>query len=299
MTKLWNEEQIGNLSNMIIVLTDSSREISKYIIRLLAQKQAHIIVAEQSSKLSRQWLEQLQFHHPKSTITREQLDLSDLESIKALCKKLNQTIPAIDILINNASTNRLNNSMKTKNGFEIHMGANHLGHFALTGQLLPLLKNSSQGRIVVTTSVSHKKSRLELFDLNWRFRTYNKSRAYCDSRFANLLFGFYLAEELESTGSNIVVTLAHSGWTEIKSNKLRLYRYLRNFFAPTAKKGAQSILRAAFDQNAISKDYFGPSKFFELFGAPEKIHNHIFTHNFMNSEILWKQSIKLTGVDFE
>jgi NAD(P)-dependent dehydrogenase (short-subunit alcohol dehydrogenase family) len=149
---------------------------------------------------------------------------------------------------------------KTKDGFEIQMGVNHLGHFALTGLLMPLLISTPDSRVVATSSIAHKSGNIDLDDINWEKREYKTSNAYGDSKLANLYFAYELARKYKENSNIPLVTAAHPGWTSTQLQRHSLfYRVLNPFFSQNVEKGVLPTLRAAIDMNAKSGDYFGPS----------------------------------------
>ena len=149
----------------------------------------------------------------------------------------------------------------TEDGFEIQMGTNHLGTYALTGHLMPLLKATSNSRVVVTSSIAHKQGNIDFSDLNWKKRNYKTSKAYGDSKIANLYFTYKLAEILREDTDAPTITAAHPGWTR-------------------------------------SGDYFGPSGFAEMNGYPVKVKSNALSHNTESANKLWDLSEELTGVKY-
>ena len=138
------------------------------------------------------------------------LDLANLESVKEFAKKFKEKYDRLDLLINNAGV-MIPPYSKTADGFELQFGTNHLGHFALTGLLLDVLKNTADSRIVNVSSVAHKYGKLNFDDLNWETRKYSAMKAYGDSKIANLYFTYELQNRLGNT--HPMVTAAHPGWT--------------------------------------------------------------------------------------
>ena len=188
---------------------------------------------------------------------------------------------------------------KTADGFEIQMGTNHLGHFALTGRLLPLLKKTEGSRIVVLSSLAHKMGDIDFTDLNWETRKYNTNRAYGDSKLANLYFAYELARKLQDSGNTPVVTAAHPGWTGTDLQRHSgMMGFLNPLFAQGVDIGALPTLRAGFDPAAEPGDYYGPSKFFEMHGSPVKVSSNDKSHDLQASRELWRMSQELTGVTY-
>lgn len=301
MDNHWSEDDIGNLSGKVIIITGSSSGIGRYTAQVLAAHDAHVVLAVRNLAKGSALVGETKDKFPHCNMVAEYLDLTDLKTVKSFSEKIKSSYDKIDILINNAGIMIPNQEeTTTKDGFEIHFGTNHLGHFALTGRLLSLIKKSEHGRVVVVSSIAHKRANLDLIDLNWKNRKYDKYKAYCDSKIANLHFAYHLADQLSDEGSHVIVTLAHPGWTKTNITRgSKFLNFLSHSFAQNITKGSQAILRAALDKNAKSKDYYGPGNFFEMYGEPVKVKSHPNARQFVVSKLLWKQSEKLTGAPFD
>jgi NAD(P)-dependent dehydrogenase (short-subunit alcohol dehydrogenase family) len=188
---------------------------------------------------------------------------------------------------------------KTEDGFEIQMGTNHLGHFALTGLLMPLLKKTKGARIVATSSIAHRQGNIDFEDINWEKRKYDTAKAYGDSKLANLYFAYELARKLKDDPSAPLVTAAHPGWTSTELQRHNLFfKVLNPFFAQNVAGGILPTLRAATDKNAKPGDYFGPSGFQELKGAPIVVKSNEMSYNEANAKRLWDISEQMTRIQF-
>ncbi len=204
----------------------------------------------------------------------------------------------LDVLINYAGVMMCPYS-KTRNGFEIQLGTNHLGHFALTGLLMPILKKTEGSRIVTLSSMLHSWGNLDFTDLNWEKRKYKSTRAYGDSKLANLYFTYELARRLENKGGNPKITAAHPGWTSTNLQRHSgLLRFLNHLLGQSVEMGALPTLRAGFDEEANAGDYFGPSRFRHMHGYPEKQDSNELSHDENNAQKLWKISEEMTGVKY-
>jgi NAD(P)-dependent dehydrogenase (short-subunit alcohol dehydrogenase family) len=228
-----------------------------------------------------------------------ELDLSSLESVSTFAKGINRDYDRLDVLINNAGIMMCPYST-TQDGFEIQMGTNHLGHFALTGRLMPLLEKTEGSRIVALSSGAHAMGNIDLTDLNWEERNYNTQRAYGDSKLANLYFTYELARRLESNGNNPRVTAAHPGWTATDLQRHSgIMRFANLFFAQNVAMGALPTLRAAFDEDARQGDFFGPEGMFHMRGYPVVQDSSKLSHDKRNARRLWDVSEELTNVRFD
>jgi NAD(P)-dependent dehydrogenase (short-subunit alcohol dehydrogenase family) len=204
----------------------------------------------------------------------------------------------LDLLINNAGIMMCPYS-KTKNGFEIQMGTNHLGPFALTGLLMPLLIRTNHARIVSTSSVAHNQGDIDFTDINWEKRKYNTSKAYSDSKLANLYFSYELKRRLEHVENPPLVVSAHPGGTKTDlARHSGIFNVFMNLLFLPVEKGVLSTLRAATDANATSGDYYGPGGFMQVRGFPELVQSSKMSHNLKNAKHLWDISEELTGIKY-
>ncbi|MDJ0748221.1 MAG: oxidoreductase [Woeseiaceae bacterium] len=299
MTKsTWNTYDISDQKGRRVVITGATSGIGKEAARILAGKHASVIIGARNLEKAAGVIEEIRNEFSDADVTARELDLSSLESVNAFADSIVADFDQLDVLINNAGIMMCPYS-KTADGFEIQMGTNHLGHFALTGRLLPLLKATEGSRLVVVSSMAHKMGRIEFSDFDWESRKYDTSRAYGDSKLANLYFTYELARKLENYGKDPVVTAAHPGWTETDLQRHSgLMGFLNHIFAQGVDMGALPTLRAGFDPDAKSGDYFGPSRFFEMHGNPEKVESNDLSHDAEAAHALWAKSEELTGVSY-
>ena len=293
---VWTADDIPDLKDRLVVITGATSGIGKETARVLAGKNASVIIAARNLQKAEAVAAEVLKEFPNADISARELDLSDLVSVKAFADSILADFHRLDVLINNAGIMMCPYS-KTADGFEIQMGTNHLGHFALTSLLLPLLKNTPGSRIVVLSSLAHKMGKIDLGDLNWESRKYNTNRAYGDSKLANLYFAYELARRLKDSGSTPLVTAAHPGWTGTDLQRHSgMMGFLNTFFAQGVEVGALPTLRACFDADAEPGDYFGPSNFFEMHGTPVKVTSNDRSHDREAARELWERSEELTGV---
>ncbi len=294
----WNSNNISDQNGRVIIITGSTSGIGKEAARVLAGKNATIILAVRNIEKGGLVAEEICGEFPSADVTVQSLDLTDLKSVQDFATSFIKKYDRLDVLINNAGIMMCPYS-KTKDGFEIQMGTNHMGHFALTGQLLPLLKKTNGSRIVVLSSVGHRMGNIDFSDINWEKRKYNTQNAYADSKLANLYFAYELADKLENEEKAPMVTAAHPGWTRTELQRhAGMARFLNNFFSQGVERGALPTLRAAVDENAKSGDYFGPSGFMEMQGSPVKVKSNKRSHDVNAARELWKLSEKLTGTKY-
>jgi len=294
----WDASDIPNQNGRVIVTTGSSSGIGKEAARVLAGKNASVIIAVRNVTKGQSVADAIRNEYTTADVSVRELDLANLESVKAFAQSIIKDYDHLDILINNAGVMACPYS-KTHDGFEIQFGTNHLGHYALTGHLLPLLKKTNESRVVVMSSLAHKGGNLDFSDLNWDNRKYNTHKAYCDSKLANLYFAYELARKLEGEGNNPKITVAHPGWTATELQRYsRIFSFLNKIFAQGVSMGALPILRAAIDEDASPGEYFGPGKYFEMRGHPVRVDSNARSHDTNAAHQLWKQSEEMTGVKY-
>lgn len=294
----WDASDIPNQNGRVVVVTGSSSGIGKEAARVLAGKNASVIIAVRNVNKGQSVADEIRNEHATADVSVRELDLANLESVKAFARSIVKDYDRLDILINNAGIMACP-YLKTDDGFEIQFGTNHLGHFALTGHLLPLLKKTIGSRIVVVSSLAHRGGNLDFSDLNWNNRKYNTRKAYYDSKLANLYFAYELARKLEREGNNPKVTVAHPGWTATELQRHSgIFRFLNKIFAQDVSMGALPTLRAAIDEDASPGEYFGPGGYFEMRGHPVRVDSNTRSHDVDTARELWKQSEEMTGVEY-
>ncbi len=294
----WNSNNIPDLKGKVVIVTGATSGLGKEATKILAQKNASVIVAVRNTKKAESVVKEIKQIHPNAKIDIQEMDLNSLESVNRFADKVLSSYERLDVLINNAGIMACPFD-KTKDGFEIQMGTNHLGHFALTGLLMPLLEKTKNARIVATSSIGHRMGNIDFQDINWEKRKYNSNKAYADSKLANLYFAYHLAEKLKAENKDIKVTAAHPGWTRTDLQKHSLMmRMLNPLFSQGPDQGVLPTLRAAFDTNANSGEYFGPSRFFEMHGSPIVVKSNERSHDAEAAKKLWDISETLTNIKF-
>jgi NAD(P)-dependent dehydrogenase (short-subunit alcohol dehydrogenase family) len=226
------------------------------------------------------------------------LDLSSLQSVRDFAEAFKQKYDRLDLLINNAGV-MVPPYTKTEDGFELQFGTNHLGHFALTGLLIGIIRSTENSRIVNVSSMAHRQGRIDFDDLAWEKRDYRPWQAYGDSKIANLYFTYELQRRLSENGDATLVTAAHPGWTstDLQRNS-GLASCLNRFFAQKPQAGAWPTLLAAVDEEAQGGDYYGPNSFFEITGNPRKVRSNQLSKDPDIAARLWAVSEDLTGVQY-
>ncbi|MDG1332443.1 MAG: oxidoreductase [Crocinitomicaceae bacterium] len=297
-TSNWNTNDIPDQKGKVVIITGATSGLGKEASKILAQKNATVIMAVRNVQKAEAVASEIRKEYPEAKIEINALDLGSLSSVRTFSKEISEVHDHIDILINNAGVMMCPYS-KTEDGFEIQMGTNHLGHFALTGLLMPLIKKAERGRIVATSSIGHRSGNIDFSDINWESRKYKTTQAYGDSKMANLYFAYELGRKLSKEDNAPIATAAHPGWTSTDLQRHSLFfRVLNPVFSQKVARGVLPTLRAAIDPEAKQGDYFGPKGFQEMKGNPIVVGSNDLSHNVENAKNLWSMSEELTGVHF-
>ena len=295
----WTTENIPNQKGRVAIVTGSSSGIGYETARVLAEKQVTVIIAVRNLEKGNKAADKIKSEVKNADLRVLELDLASLESVKNFAESFKKNYLQLDLLINNAGV-MIPPYSKTADGFELQFGTNHLGHFALTGQLLELLINTKDARIVNVSSSAHKTGNINFDDLTWEKRNYSGWKAYGDSKIANIYFTRELDKKLKENNLGLITTASHPGWTatELQRNS-GIVEFLNGFFAQDISMGALPTLRAAIEERLKGAEYFGPNGFMELRGYPVQVETNKLSKDEAIAKKLWEVSEELTGVKFE
>lgn len=293
----YRAEQLPDQSGRMAIVTGANSGIGFETARVLADKGATVIMACRNLGKANPKADEIRAGHPKGTVDVMELDLSDLESVKRFTDAFRARHARLDLLINNAGI-MVPPYGKTVQGFETQIGVNHLGHFALTGQLLDLVLGTPGSRIVTVSSVAHYFGKIDFADLNWE-NGYKAQAAYSQSKLANLLFTYELQRRLEAAGKGTLAVAAHPGWTETNLQEhASAVKFLNRFFAQEPEMGALPTLYAATESNVKGAEYYGPCGLLEMNGPPKRVGSNRRSRDKGVAKRLWEVSEDLTGTRF-
>ena len=290
------------------VITGANSGLGYQAALALARTGARIVMACRSMERAGRAQKDLVAQVPDASAVVLPLDVSEPDSIREFGRQVAERIGAVDLLINNAGVVGIplaRNSVE----HEMQLATNHLGAFALTGTLLPLLRDDSPARVVNVGSLSHRFGRLDLGDLNWEQTPYNEWKSYARSKLAVLTFTIELSRRLGRRGSRILALAAHPGFaaTEVaKDHKVRnpssaFGKWLMAAITPripVAEQAALPILLAASSEAAASGDYYGPSGFLEIWGRPGRARLNPAAKDAETGRRLWALSESMTGIRY-
>ncbi len=291
MTTPWNAEDVGDQTGRTVIVTGANSGLGLVTARAFAQAGARVVLAVRDTGRGRDAAARI----AGETVVMP-LDLASLASVRSFAEHWEGPV---DVLVNNAGVMAIGFS-RTSAGFEMQIGTNHLGHFALTNLLLPHLKD----RVVTVSSLNHRYGTISLDDLNWERRRYRRWSAYAQSKLANLLFTLELERRLASAGSKLCAFAAHPGYsaTNLQSRTGNpvssvLMSVGNAIFAQSDTMGALPTLYAA-TQDLPGASYVGPDGLQETRGYPTLVGRSAKASDTEMAGRLWTLSEELTGVRF-
>ncbi|MFJ6080584.1 SDR family NAD(P)-dependent oxidoreductase [Streptomyces sp. NPDC092369] len=303
MNDKWTAEDVPGQLGRVAVVTGANTGIGFETAKVLAARGAAVVLAVRDTDKGRRAADRITAATPDADVTVQHLDLTSLDSVRAAAARLRDRHPRIDLLINNAGV-MYTPEGTTGDGFELQLGTNHLGHFALTGLLLDRMLTVEGSRVVTVSSLAHRiRASIDLDDLQWERRSYSRVGAYGQSKLANLQFTYELQRRLADKAPTVAVA-AHPGLaaTELIRNSAFVVRTVVTAFNPLisqpADRGALPTLRAATDPGVRGGEYYGPRGLRELRGYPVRVRSSELSHDEALQRRLWEASEDLTGVTF-
>ena len=303
----WTEKNLPDLTGKTIIITGANSGTGFAATKFMSAKGATIIMACRNPDKANRALQSIKNDNAEAKLDFIQLDLSNLASIKHFSEEFKKKYSSLDILINNAGMSQTPD-IKTEDGFEMQIGVNHLGHYALTGYLIDRLVNTKDSRVVTMSSMNHEQGIMN-FDNLFLEGEYHQMKAYEQSKLANLLFSYELHRRLAQAGVSVESIAAHPGF--VKSNIMKSNEYTQRSFgftmmfnvfnlllAMTPSMGSLGIMRAATDRTLKNGDYVGPTKVGGFRGLPKLLTSSEGSYNDKDAKKLWEMSEQLTGVKY-
>ncbi|MEU6713275.1 oxidoreductase [Nonomuraea sp. NPDC046802] len=281
----WTAADIPDLTGKSAIVTGANSGIGLPTALELARHGARVIVASRNPDKGRAAVEEIRRDAPGAQVEFGQLDLADLASVRRFA----ESVDRLDLLVNNAGIGLISRQ-ETKDGFELQFGTNHLGHFALTGLLLPLLLKSPGARVVTVSSDAYKAGRIDLDNLGLT-QGYGRMSSYARSKLANLLFMLELRRRAGKAGADLISVATHPGTTATNFVNVGPLKPLLPLFMHSPEVGALPSLYAATSPAIRGGEFVGPR--LQLMTLSKTARSEAL------AERLWEVSAELTGVRFE
>ncbi|KVD87256.1 short-chain dehydrogenase [Burkholderia sp. ABCPW 14] len=303
----WSAQHVLPQGGKVAVVTGANSGLGWQIAETLAAKGAQVVMGCRDSAKGELAAHTIRTRYPRARIEVESLDLADLASVCRFADAVTDRHGRVDILCNNAGVMFLP-LRHTRDGFEMQMGTNHLGHFALTGLLLPALRASHRARVVTMSSGFNRLGKIRL-DNMLAEHGYNKYRAYCDSKLANLMFTLELQRRFDLAGLSILSVAAHPGYAAtnlqfagptMENSPFGSFamRLSNRFVAQPAEVGALPAIHAATTADVEGGAYIGPARLCETRGYPADARIPHQARDVQVGARLWEKSEQLTGVRY-
>jgi NAD(P)-dependent dehydrogenase (short-subunit alcohol dehydrogenase family) len=299
-----SQGEIPSQLGKTVVVTGATGGLGYETALALAKAGAEVILTGRDDQKGQSAIEKVSREVVGAKVGYERLDLASLASIAEFAERM-RARTSLDILINNAGVMALPRRQVTADGFEMQFGTNHLGHFALTARLMPLLRRASGARVVSLSSLAHRTGRIDFNDLQG-VRVYSPWKAYGQSKLACLMFALELQRRSDAAGWKVTSNAAHPGFARTNlftSGPGGLLSVATDFAAPffghSAADGARPTLFAATSPKAEPGSYYGPGGLGELRGAPGRALIMPRARDTAAAARLWDVSATLTRTSFE
>jgi len=305
----WTAAAMPDQSGRTVVVTGANSGIGLEATKAFAGAGAHVVMACRSTDRGEAARDEVTEAYPGASLTVRELDLADLDSVAAFADWFETEYDALHVLANNAGVMAIPRS-ETADGFETQFGVNHLGHFALAGRLLGVLRRTSgQTRVVVQSSRAHEGGEIDFDDLQ-HGDEYGKWEAYGQSKLANLLFAYELDRRLRAASASVTSVACHPGYAatnlqlrgpQAEGSRLRLLgmKAANALVGQSAEQGAWPLLYAATDPSIDGGEYVGPGGLLQMRGHPERQQSSERSRDEDTARRLWGVSEELTGVKFD
>jgi NAD(P)-dependent dehydrogenase (short-subunit alcohol dehydrogenase family) len=304
MNAKWTAEQIPDQQGRTAIVTGANSGLGFIVARELARAGARVIVASRDGDRGARAMGVIKAAHPEAIVEVAQLDLASLASVRAFATQFLAGGNRLDLLVNNAGIMAAPHR-RTADGFELQFGTNHLGHFALTGLLMPAFNQRLGTRVATMSSNLHKGGQIRFDDLQGE-QHYSRWGAYGQSKLANLLFALELDRRLAAAGLPMISVAAHPGYSATNLQlsgppiQERIVMSLANrLFAQSAEIGALPIIYAATYPDVAGGSYVGPDGPRESRGYPTLVQPSERAKDPAAARRLWEVSEKLTSVKYE
>ncbi len=308
----WCSKNLPDLSGKRALVTGAAGGLGYETAVGLVSRRAQVILVDINREGGQAAVERIRAQLPEAIVEFRVLDLADLANLRGFAAALNAGGAPLDILVNNAGILPPLQRRTTKDGFELKFGINVLGHFALTGMLLPRLLESAAARVVWVSSLVHRHAAIDFDDLQGE-HGYAPQRAYNQAKLACLILAMELQSRAEAAGARIAGLAAHPGVAKTPLGDSRkgqarqgvtdhltdfAFWIAMNIFSQPQDRGALPILQAAAAADARGGEFYGPDGFGEMRGNPKRVKPSKPAHDADIRRRLWQECERLTGVAY-
>jgi len=292
----WNIDKLPSQQGKVAIVTGANSGIGYQTTIGLVKKNFEVIMACRNMQKAEEVKAKILLKHPRANIKLMMLDLSNLADVRKFADDFKIHYNKLDLLLNNAGI-MMSPYKVTQDGFENQLATNYIGHFALTGLLLPLLISTPKSRIVNLSSLSFKWAKINFDDLHG-LKGYSKRTAYGQSKRACLIFAFELNKRLAFANYSTISVAAHPGLAKTNLDQYfpSLIRPLGSLFLQPAEIGALPVLYAALSDDIKGGEFIGPDGFQQLRGYPTLVEADEYTNDEEVAKNLWQVSEEMTDV---
>ena len=301
MSRKWTADEIPDQDGRLAIITGANSGLGYFTALELARSGAQVVMACRSAQKGDTAAAEIREDIGGTALSVSELDLGSLDSVRRFADEF--AGKRVDLLVNNAGV-MMTPRRTTADGFELQLGTNHLGHFALTGLLLETLGRSDSARIVTLSSNEHKGGRIDFDDLQQE-RDYSPRGSYQRSKLANAVFAIELDRRLRAAQSRVISVFAHPGYSDTNLQSTgptgvakAMLAISNRVLAQSADRGALPTLYAATAPGVKGGEYYGPDGRGEFRGFPKRVEAIRAAHDPEIGSRLWQVSEELTGVRY-
>lgn len=294
----WDIKNIPSQDGKVALVTGANSGIGYETALAFAKKKMTVILACRNLEKGHKAKNAILKSFTDAQIEVMQIDTSILKSVRNFSSEFLKKIDRLDLLVNNAGI-MMSPHKVTEDGFENQFATNYLGHFALTGKLMPLLLKTDRSRIITLSSLSYKWSEIQFEDMHFK-KGYNKKKAYGQSKRACLIFAYELQRRLLKAQANTISIAVHPGLSKTNLDRYfpKLIRPLGALFLQHQSQGALPVLYAALENSLKGGEFIGPDGFQEMRGNPMIVDSDDYSKNTEIAERLWKASEDMTNESY-
>ena len=291
-------EQLPSQRGRVAIITGANGGLGYETALGLARQDMQVILACRDLQKAEAAKSKIVNECPNAQVKSMKLDVSRLRDVKEFAIQFRTQYAKLDLLINNAGI-MMSPYEVTEDGFENQFATNYLGHFALTGSLLPTLANTPGSRIVTLSSLSYKWAEIQFDDFHAE-KSYSRRKAYGQSKRACLMFAYELQRRLAMTRQATLSVAAHPGLskTNLDQHFPKLIRPLGSLFLQSAERGALPVLYAALSEQIKGGEYIGPDGFQEMRGNPIRVDSDEYSKDKDVAGRLWSASEEMTNTHY-